>query len=262
MATITACIKAKNEEANLPACLESLHGFADEIVVVNDGSTDRTAIIACEAGARVVEARSRDGNINELDLIGFQAAKCDWLMRLDADERIHPELGKRLRAVAEEGRYAGVRFARKLVFFGAWVRHGGWFVSDQLRFFRADAWDRNWRWQDLHSQAPVHGEILTLPAREELATEVIAYHEVQQFIHRTLWKYAMNEAMVFHERGVRFSPRTLMLKPLTRFFGRMLIKQGFRDGWRGLILNAMISFYPFCIQAILWDLERHKRERK
>lgn len=257
--SITAVAKAKNEARQIADCIESVKNLATEVIVVNDMSEDDTAGIARRLGARVVDAESKDGMINELDKIGFEAASGDWILRIDADERMTPTLARRLREVAESGRYAGVRFARKNIMFGGWVKHGGWFRSDQLRFFRADAWDRGWQFEDIHSQVPVRGDILTLPAKPALATIHLDYDSVCQFVKRTLFGYARTEAEVMICSGVRFSPFRLVFKPLKRFIGRYLVRQGFRDGWRGLILAALLAAYDVCIEANLWDLERRDR---
>jgi glycosyltransferase involved in cell wall biosynthesis len=259
---VSAIIKAKNEAHQIADCIASLKNFATEIIVVDDDSDDNTADIATTMGARVVSAKSKNREINEMDVVGFKAATQPWLLRIDADERMTPTLGKELLRVATAGEYAGVCFARQNMMFGAWARHGGWFRNDQLRFFRADAWDQDWYYQDIHSQVPVRGPILALPLKKELATIHHDYESVQQYIHRTLWAYGKNEAEVDHRAGRPFSGSRLLLKPMKRFWGRLIIRQGFRDGWRGVILAGMYATYDFCIEANLWDIERQAGKRQ
>ncbi len=255
---ISAVIKAKDEAHQIADCLASLQGFADDIIVVNDRSEDDTAAIAAQLGARVIGAESRDGLIDALDKIGFEAARGEWILRMDADERMTPGLARKLREVAEAGDYAGVRYARKNIMFGGWARHGGWFRSEYLQFFRADAWDRDWNCGQLHGQVPVAGRILPLPAREDLATIHYDYDSVTQFVRRTLLGYAETEARYLFGAGVRFSPLRLVFKPAKRFLARYFIRQGWRDGWRGLVLAGLLAAYDFCIEANLWDLERRQ----
>lgn len=261
MVLISAVIKARNEEDQIALAIDSLEGFAGEVIVVDDASEDSTAEIARLHGAHVIQAKSREGMINELDKIGFESAKGNWILRMDADERMTTTLAQKLFSIAVDGRWNGVRFARKNIMFGKWVRYGGWFQSDQLRFFRSEAWDRQWFWADIHSQVPVQGPILTLPAEEAFATLHYDYRSVLQFFHRSIVGYASNEAQVKFSSGVRSSFMRIVIKPIRRFLGRYLIRQGFRDGWHGFILAALLAIYDFAIEAYLWDLERQYRER-
>ena len=252
---ISAVIKAKNEEKNIAECLHSLDGVADELIVVNDASSDATKKIAHELGAIVIDEKSHNGLINVLDKIGFESARGDWLLRLDADERMTPTLAQKLRAAAADGRWTGVRFARKNFMFGSDVKHGGWFRADQLRFFRRDCWDKSWTAAP-HTQPFVSGSILTLPPEDKFATVHYDYDSVEQFIHRTLLNYAKAEAVAMRKEGRRFSVWRLLYRPPKVFFGRLLIRSGWRDGMRGVVLAGLLACYAFLIEAILWDLER------
>lgn len=253
--TVTLVVKAKNEAANITACLESVAGFATEIIVVNDDSTDATADLARTAGAVVLDQKSTAGKINLLDKTGFLAARSEWILRLDADERLTAGLAEKLREAAATQNYNGVRFARKQILFGAWIRYGGWFESNQLRFFRADSWARDWDGAP-HTQPTVAGEILTLPAREEWASVHFDYDSVAQFIDRTLRGYSQTEAVFARESGRRSSLWRLLFRPWRKFLGKYFIRQGFRDGWRGFVLAVLLGMYEFCIEAQLRDLER------
>jgi glycosyltransferase involved in cell wall biosynthesis len=257
---ITAIIKAKNEAHQICECLNSVKDFADEVIVIDDQSTDKTAALARDLGAIVITVPDRDQPLDILDRIGFLNATGDWLLRLDADERVTPSLARELRKTATDNRCVGVRFARKNMMFGGWARHGGWFKSDQLRFFRADAWDREWN-LDLHSQVPVGGPIITLPAREDLATIHWDYNHISQFVNRGLINYAQAEALERHNSGSRFSSLRFVLKPIHRFLGRYIVRGGWRDGVRGLILAALLAAYDLCIEAYLWDIERQQKSK-
>lgn len=258
MAEVTAVIKARNEESQIGECIASARLLADEVIVVDDRSGDDTRRLAKAAGARVVAAASRDGFINELDRIGFEAATGDWLLRLDADERMTGSLADVLKTVVDETAYVGVRFARRNIMFGGWARHGGWFKADQLRFFRRDAWcrdDRRWE-RDLHGHPSLEGPVLTLPEEPEYATVHLDYDEVSEFAERSLHRYARTEALDRYERGQRFSVVALFVRPARRFFGRYVVRQGFKDGTRGLILAVLLAMYDVMIELNLWDLGR------
>jgi glycosyltransferase involved in cell wall biosynthesis len=221
-------------------------------------STDDTADIAAAAGAKIINTESKNGMINVLDRIGFEAATGDWILRIDADERMTPSLAEKLLQIAGDRQYNGVRFARKHILFGKWVRHGGWFKNDQLRFFRSDSWDHSWRCEVLHSQVPVKGPILTLPANERLSVLHINYHTISQAFRHVLVDYANAEAVVLYGSGRRPSFLYTVFAFIKRFIGRYIIRLGFLDGWRGLILAFMLAAYDFSIQTQLWDLWRQQ----
>jgi glycosyltransferase involved in cell wall biosynthesis len=261
LAPVSAVIKAKNEAHQIADCVASLKGFAAEIIVVDDASTDGTADLAERCGARVIRAKSVRREINEMDKIGFVAATQAWTLRFDADERMTPGLAQALREVIDQGQYKGVLYARKQIMFGAWAKYGSWFRVSQLRFFRTDAWDRSWDYRILHPNLPVEGPILNLPCREDCASIHLDYDRVEEYVHRTLWNYSLNEAEVAFKLGQTFSGWRLLAVPARRFLANLIYHQGFRDGWRGVILAGLTAAYDFCIEANLWDLERQAGKR-
>jgi (heptosyl)LPS beta-1,4-glucosyltransferase len=251
---ISAVIKVRNEAGQIEACIKSLEGFATEIIVVDDESTDTTAALAAQLGARVIPVKRGDRCMDTLDVIGFHATAGDWLLRLDADERMVPTLAGKLKEIARSGSYDAVRYARKNIMFGAWARHGGWFRS-HMTFFRRSAWDGVSPARP-HTPVGVSGRMLFLPEKEEFATIHFDYLEVHEFVLRSLWKYSLTDAKERYLVGQRFSPFALLWRPLRSFLGHCVIRQGFRDGNRGLILAGLLAAYDFCIQANLWDIGR------
>lgn len=254
---VSAVIKARNEEHNIADCIASLRGFADEVIVIDDASTDSTREIARVAGAVVIEGEPHGGAINRLDIQGFSVASGTHILRLDADERLTPGLSSRLRAVAEQGLFAGVRYPRRYWFFNGWLDHGGWFRSEQLGFFQSDAWDRDWNC-DIHSQVPVRGKILTLPAETECCMLHYDYHNVRQFIERSLLTYARLEAQERVRDGYRFSPRILARVAARRSIGRYVVHRGYKDGSRGAVVAALLGAYEICVAAYAWDINRDR----
>src|SRR5262249_57886274 len=133
--TLSIAIVALNEEANLPRTLASVR-WADEIVVVDSGSTDRTCEIAREYGARVIIEPWRGYTAQK----NYALEMCtkDWILSLDADEEVSPELTEEIRRVlAGTGTAAGYSMPRKNLFLGRWMRHGGFYPDPKLRLFRA-----------------------------------------------------------------------------------------------------------------------------
>lgn len=258
MITITAVIKARNEAGQLKECLASLDGFATEIIIVDDNSTDGTPELAGLLGAKVVRVADRgERPLEWLDQHGILAASGEWIVQMDADERMTPSLATRLKSVAASRLYQGVRYARKNFIWGAWIRHGGWFVADQLRFFRKAAFDTEWD-AGIHTQPAIKGAILTLPTEEAFATLHYDYDTVEQFVRRTLLGYTKTEALMHFGRGRRCSLLKLVLRPPIVFFGRYLVRQGYKDGVRGIALAVFLAIYAFLVELHLWDLERRE----
>lgn len=252
---VSAVIKARNEASNIVECLESLRGLVDEAIVVDDHSTDETASLARLAGATVIAGLPHGGYIDRLDAQGFVMCEGKYVLRLDADERMTRGLALKLRAVAEDGHYAGVRYPRRYWFFDGWLDHGGWFRSEQLGFFRADSWDRSWNCA-IHSQVPVVGEILTLPVDSRACMLHYDYHSVGEFVERSLLKYARLEAAERIREGYRFSPLAVSKSVVRRSFGRYLLRRGYKDGARGAVVAGLLGAYEVCVAAYAWDLSR------
>ena len=256
MIKVTAVIKARNETRQLKDCLDSLKNFATEIIIVDDNSDDGTADLARSLGAKVITIANRgDRPLEWLDTHGFKAAEGDWIVQMDADERMTPLLAAKLSGIAVTGAYSGVRFARRNIIWGAWIRYGGWFVADQLRFFKRSAFDESWDC-GIHTQPLIKGEIRTLPAHENFATIHLDYDNVEQFVRRTLLNYAKTEALMQYRGGKRFSMVRLVVKPWVKLVGRYIVRQGFRDGVRGLALAVFLALYAFIIEMHLWDFAR------
>lgn len=254
---ITAVIKAKNESDRIADAVRSAQRIADRVLVVDDSSSDDTAELARLMGADVVHGRPHQGSIDLLDRQGFEMVQDGWILRMDADERLTPELVERLRAAADDASVCGVKYARLNFMFGAGVRHGGWFEPHQLGFFRANAWDRSWG-AEMHSQVPVAGNVITLPSSVAFM-EHYDYDNIAQFVDRTLSRYARAEANEMFAQGVRFKPRYLLISPFVRIWGRYFLRKGFKDGRRGLVLAALLGAYDIARWSMLWELEKgHK----
>lgn len=264
---ISVVIAARDEERRIGDCLASVTGWADEIVVVDDHSSDSTAAIAEESGARVIRLADQLFDTDETrgrpDLVfkeGFLAARGDWILRMDCDERPSDGLKARLSEVAGGDIYAAVRFARRYYYFGDWLRHGGWFRSEQLGFFRADAWDRTWPTL-IHQHVPVDGPVLELPAVEEVSMAHLEYDDVTQFVTRALLSYARADGRGrAREAGPQWRP-SLFVRPARRSLGRYVMRGGYRDGTRGAVAAALLGAYEVCAEAFAWESAREDRQR-
>jgi len=246
---LSACIIAFNEADRIGDCIASL-AFCDEIVVVDSYSTDATAAIAQAAGARVLQ-RAFDGFRSQKHYAVEQAAH-DWVLCLDADERVDARLRASIEAARARGfdDAAGYRFARLSEYFGKFLRHGNAYPDRVLRLF--DRRRGGWRGQrEIHEAASVDGTVATL------AGDLIhyPYRSLEQQLSKTE-RYARMMAEHEHARGKRASLSKLVLAPAWRFWRGYVLRGGFLDGWHGLVYAYVRANYVRQKTIMLWMLER------
>jgi glycosyltransferase involved in cell wall biosynthesis len=276
---LSVIILTHNEEANLPACLESLNGLDCEIFVVDSGSTDSTVEIAKAAGASVVEhpfdtyAAQRNWALQNLPTRG------DWVLHLDADERLTAELvseiNQRLQESSQE--MDGFLLRKRTVFMGRWIRHGGHYPSYHLRLFRKGRghcedrlYDQHFLvsgrvgrlnhdyldviTSDLRTWTLRHARWAGLEAREMMA-EDSSSHRVQPAlsgnpIERRRW---MRERL--------YARAPLFLRALLYWFYRYVVRMGFLDGKEGLVFHFLQGcWYRFLIDATIYEARMKERE--
>jgi glycosyltransferase involved in cell wall biosynthesis len=249
---LSACIITFNEADRIEDCLRSLD-FCDEIIVVDSGSSDATATRAAALGARVL-TRSFDGYRRQKDFAVQQAAH-DWVLCLDADERVTPALRAAIEAARSQGFAAatGYRFARATEYFGAFLRHGNAYPDRVLRLF--DRRRGGWRGErEIHEHVSVDGPVQRLDGDLEHR----AYRSLADQLTR-LERYARLMAEYEHARGRRARLWNLLLNPAWRFVRGYWLRGGFRDGWRGLIYAWVEANYVRQKFIKLWLLERGQR---
>jgi glycosyltransferase involved in cell wall biosynthesis len=251
---LSACIITLDEADRIDACLDSL-AFCDEIVVVDSGSTDGTRARAAAKGARVLE-RSFDGYRTQKDF-AVKAARHDWVLCLDADERVTPALRAAIER-ARDGGFAGAtgyRFARLTEYFGAPLRHGNAYPDRVMRMF--DRRRGGWRGdREIHEHASVDGTVTTLSGDVQHA----AYRSLADQLAR-LERYACLMAEHMHARRRRARVANMLFNPGWRFLRGYLLRAGFLDGWRGFVYASIEANYVRQKFIKLWLLERGARIR-
>jgi glycosyltransferase involved in cell wall biosynthesis len=249
---ISACIITLNEADRIEACLDSL-GFCAEIVVVDSGSTDATRELAAAKGARVVVREFR--GYREQKDFAVQSATHDWVLCLDADERVTPELRSSIlaaQATAFSG-VAGYRCARATDYFGAFLRHGNAYPDRVLRLF--DRRQGGWRGaREIHEHVSIDGAVHTLDGDLEHR----AYRSLTDQLNR-LQRYARLMAEHMHAQGRRAHLWNMLLNPFWRFVRGYVLRAGFLDGWRGLVYAWVEANYVRQKFVMLWLLERGQR---
>ncbi len=254
---ISVIINTLNEEAHIADCIRSVQALADEIVVCDMYSDDRTVEIAERLGARVVY-HPRLGFADPAHRFAVEHATQEWILSIDADERMMPRLAERLRQIAQDGAYDAVDVAILFDYFGGFVKQGGFFNATYHRFFRRQ------RYLDAYDpieEQPHHcfETILKFDRRLTLDKSYyllhLAYPTIEKYVHKTLGMYASLEAAKMRERGARFRLGALLGLPLIEFLRRYVRWRGYREGIRGLILCTLYSGFIFLTWANLWLME-------
>ena len=243
-ARLSVVVITYNEEDRLRRCLESV-AWADEIVVVDSGSGDKTVDVARAFTDHVV-LRPWSGFAPQKNF-GVERATGDWILSLDADEEVSPELRRSIEAVLDTGGPAdGFRAARQNIFWGRWVRHGRLYPDWQVRLFRRDR--GRFVERDVHESVEVSGAVATL------AGDLVhrSYRDVADFLTRTN-RYTSLAADEWVRSGRPFGAADLVARPIGRFFSMYVAHGGVRDGWRGFLLAVLYAYYVFIRSVKVWE---------
>lgn len=259
---ISVVINTLNEEQNIGDCIESVRDFADEIVVCDMYSDDRTVEIAQAMGARVVY-HERTGFVEPARHYAISQAKYEWVFVLDADERMTEPLALKLHEIAREDACDVVSLSVLYWYFGGWVRHGGFSENTWHRLFRKsvylDVYTQNE--ETVHKNFSALKELenkIVLPSQFHILH--LAYPTIEKYACKTLGRYAVIEAEHYYQQGRKFSFFRMIGEPLLDIGKRLIWKGGYRDGLRGFILIVLRAGYRFAIWANVWLLEELARQ--
>ncbi len=246
-ARLTVLIPCKNERRNIRLCIESVRDIADEILVADSGSTDGTLdVVADIGGCRVIEREYvHSGDFKNW---AIPQASCEWVLILDADERVTPALAAEIRRVlASKSPCDGYWVYRNNHFMGHRIRFSGWGYDSVLRLFRRD--QGTYVGDTDHAEVAIRsGRVGRLKARM-LHYTCWSYDQYFQKFHR----YTSWQADVWHRAGRRPSLSRLVLTGPLRFLRAYVLHLGFLDGIAGFQLAMLQGFYSFMKQARLWE---------
>lgn len=241
--SLSVTVICLNEAAEIGPCLDSVR-WADEIVVCDSGSTDGTLEI-CRAYTDKLFTdpwRGFSGHKN----LALDRATQEWVLSLDADERVTPELAREIRAVLEAPGADGYTVPRRNYFVGRWVRHGGWYPDRTIRLFRRGK--GRFQPRAVHEAVQVEGAVGHL--RQPL--DHFTYRSLSAYLLR-MERYSTLAAEELWREGRRARWTDLSLRPLVTFLRMYLVRAGFRDGTPGLILAGLYAAQTLAKYAKLWE---------
>ena len=252
MPKLSVTIITKNEAANIGAALESV-AWADELIVVDSGSTDETVGIARRYTDRVSSREWEGYGAQKNHAAGL--AEHDWILSLDADERVSSELATEIRErLAREPSHPGYRIPRVTSYLGRWIRSTDWYPDYQLRLYDRRA--ARWNARSVHESVSTDGTVGRL--RNELRH--YSFRNLSDHL-ATIDRYTTLVAHQMHAQGWRAGWLDVGVHPPLAFCRNYALRLGFRQGFPGLIVSLMNSYYVFLKFAKLWELQRREPPR-
>lgn len=245
--TLSAVIITKDEAARLRTCLASV-AFADEVIVVDSGSSDATVAIARECGARVTETADWPGfGIQKNRAIDL--ATGDWVLSIDADEHVTPQLRAAMQAAMARADFDVYAMNRRSAYCGQYMNHSGWYPDRVTRLFR--------RGSARFSDDLVHESLRTDRPVGRLDGDLLhdSFADFESVLDK-LNRYSTAGARALFDKGVRSSPAKALGHGLWAFVRTYVLRRGFLDGWLGLALamsNAQGTYYRY---IKLWLMQR------
>jgi len=246
MMALSVAIITYNEEANIKECLESVK-WADEIVVVDSFSTDKTLEICREYTDRVFEKEW--SGFSEQKNYAIEHTKNSWILAIDADERVSEGLREEIGEILKSGPSCdGYFIPRKSYFLGRWIRYGGWYPDYSIRLFRKDK--GRFERREVHESVRIDGRT----GRLKNPLEHYTYRNLSGYIER-MNRYSTLAAREMRKGGRRACLGDIIFRPFFTFIRMYIFQQGFRDGRYGFILSILYSYYTFTKYAKLWEMK-------
>ncbi|MFC1649106.1 glycosyltransferase family 2 protein [Patescibacteria group bacterium] len=248
---LSVCIITLNEERDLARSLESIKKLAHEIVLIDSGSTDKTIEIAKNFEAKLYVRKF----INYGAQKNYAASKAmgEWLLFLDADEEVPPELAKEIEKSIKSSKYDGYLIPRRNILLGKEIKHSRWSPDKHVWLYKRG----KGKWKgEIHEEVEVDGEVGEL----ESAKIHYSYATVTEFLNMVN-SYTELTATTMVENERHFSLVRLFYDPLRSFFGRYIFKLGFLDGSEGFILSMLMAYYRTLTWLKVWEKTNVKKSQ-
>ncbi len=255
MINLSVVVLTKNEEKNIQRCLQSVAGWANEIVVVDDESSDRTVDIVSRYTDRII--------IRKMDIEGrhrnfaYAQAKNLWVLSLDADEVATEELKGEIKDVlSKHTQYNGFTIPRRNFIGDYWVRYGGWYPSPQLKLFRKDKFR--------YEEVGVHPRAFMDDPRGHLKSDIIhySYQNIEDFLHK-LNNQTTREAQKWFQQNKPMRLVRFVWRTIDRFMRTYFGRRGYKDGFIGFIVAFFAGFYQFLsylkYREIMLEMRKDKK---
>lgn len=248
MNKLSVVVITLNEEENITSCLKSVKSLADEIIVLDSGSSDQTVQLAKKLGAKVFKRKFDNFASQKNAALDF--ARGDWILSLDADEEVTPALAEEIKVAIKDNSYSGFLIPRRNFILGAEIKHSRWSPDKHI-----------WLWKKNKGKwaGEVHEEILVDGKVGELRNAKLHFQDrtISEFI-QTNNNYSELLAKKLYQEGVRFSLIRFLWEPVFEFILRYIYKKGFLDGWRGFVLCLMMAIYKLMVWMKIWELQKSK----
>ncbi len=246
---ISVTIITLNEEENITKLLKDLKGFADEIIVVDCGSTDKTIEVAKKFGAKTY-FRKFDNFANQKNW-AMSKAKEEWILSIDGDEVISDQLKQEIKQAVNNKQYSGYLISRRNFILGKEIKYSRWSPDKHIWL-----WKKNYgKWVgDVHEEVKVSGLVGQLKSSKIH----ISHNTISEFIEANN-QYSQLEAMALYKTRIKFSFWQILWQPFFEFFIRYIYKKGFIDGKRGFILSYLMAIYKLMVSIKLWELYKSSK---
>ncbi len=253
MITLSVVILTKNEERNIRGCLDSVYGWADEIVLIDDESSDKTIDIAGKYTNKII--------VRKMDVEGKQRnfayaqAKNLWVLSLDADERVTDELKKEIKEVlTTDTKYNGFTIPRRNFIGDYWVKYGGWYPSPQLKLFRKDKFR--------YEEVGVHPRAFMDEPCGHLKSDIIhySYKNLEDFFHK-LNNQTTREAQKWFNQNKPMRLGRFIWRTIDRFTRTYIGRKGYKDGFLGFAVAFNAGLYQFISYLKYCELTRKGRQK-
>lgn len=251
---ISVVISAFNEEKMIGDCLRSVKDLADEIIFIDNTSSDNTVKIAKKYTSHVFIRENDPVNLNKNKNFGFTKATGDWIISLDADERLTPELAKEIKKKTKDTRTNGFDIPRKNIIFGKWIEHSIWWPDYNLRLFR--------RGKGKFAEKHVHEKLKVQGEAGKLENPMIHYNyqTVSQFINKLNKTYTESETENFLSSGKSLYWYDAIRWPASDFTKTFFFEKGYKDGMHGLVLSLFQAFYALAFFAKVWERKENFKD--
>ena len=262
MNSLSVVISAFNEEERIKDCLESVKDLASEIIFVDNSSLDKTREIAKKYTDKIF-TRKNNLMLNVNKNYGFSKATGDWILSLDADERITPELEEEIKEKignsdpptgGGNSDVVGYWIPRKNIIFGKWIQHSIWWPDYQLRLFRRG----KGRFPEKHVHEYLHVEGQTEKLQNPL--EHLNYSTISQFIYKMDKIYTESEVEKIISSGKVLTWIDAIRFPVNDFLKTFFAQKGYKDGLHGLVLSMLQAMYQEVVFAKVWERQGFKEE--